>query len=283
MGNLINELLLDIAPIPKGLVCDSTMSDRARFVYVFMSCQPDGWEFSVESLSKEIGYGVETLRKYVKELMASGWLLKDEEHGTLVLSRCKRDNNSAYSICNINIKNNNDNNVNETTTYENKEEKKTYGKEKKDELFEKCWVTYKRKGSKAKSLEYWKKLTEQERKGVLPHITAYVSSREVHYQKDFERYLRDKVFLTVVFKGSNIIYDPSINESTAEGKMYMPQTGFSLMWNDYYKCFMYTGYWDGHIPDGYTDDNRPDGAEVTLNNSRGVVVWNSTNKKWEKK
>ena len=55
------------------------------------------------------------------------------------------------------------------------------------------------------------------------------------------------------------------------------------MWNDYYKCFMYTGYWDGHIPDGYTDDNRPDGAEVTLNNSRGVVVWNSTNKKWEKK
>lgn len=81
--------------------------------------------------------------------------------------------------------------------------------DKKDELFEKCWEAYKRKGSKKKSKEYWVKLSDKEKEKVMPHICAYVSSREVCYQKDFERYIRDKTFLTVVFSNNNVIYDPS--------------------------------------------------------------------------
>ena len=56
------------------------------------------------------------------------------------------------------------------------------------ELFEECWVAYNRKGSKKKSLEYWKKLTDVEKQNVMPHIKAYVSTRELQYQKDFERF-----------------------------------------------------------------------------------------------
>ena len=66
--------------------------------------------------------------------------------------------------------------------------------------------------------------------------------------------------------------------------VYAPACDGALSWNDYYKCFMYVGFWDGeHIPDGYNDDNRPNGASVTLNNGRGVLVWNSETKKWVKK
>jgi hypothetical protein len=54
------------------------------------------------------------------------------------------------------------------------------------------------------------------------------------------------------------------------------------MWNDYYKAFIYVGYWDGHIPDGYTDENRPDGATVMLNNARGNVKWSKEKKQWIK-
>lgn len=83
----------------------------------------------------------------------------------------------------------------------------------KDELFEQCWIAYRRKGSKKKAKEYWRKLSEKEKSLVLPHIKAYVESREISYQKDFERYLRDKCFLSVVFNGNKVAYDPTNNET----------------------------------------------------------------------
>lgn len=78
MGNFNNELS-NYNSIPRDLVFDSTMSDRARFVYVYMSCKPDTWDFYLEPMAKEIGYSVETLRKYINELVASGWLVKGEQ------------------------------------------------------------------------------------------------------------------------------------------------------------------------------------------------------------
>lgn len=77
------------------------------------------------------------------------------------------------------------------------------------ELFNECWKAYRMKGSKKKAKEYWNKLKDVEIDTVLAHIKAYVSSRDVQYQKDFERYLRDRVFLDVVYSGNNIIYDPT--------------------------------------------------------------------------
>lgn len=154
----------------------------------------------------------------------------------------------------------------------------------KKELFEECWVAYNRKGSKKKSLEYWKKLTDVEKQNVMPHIKAYVSTRELQYQKDFERYLRDKIFMTVVFGNNKVVYDPSkLGRGEVQSNVYMPTCYGSLSWNDYYKCFMYVGFWDGkHIADGYNDDNRPNGATITLNNGRGTIVWSCESKTWNK-
>ena len=150
--------------------------------------------------------------------------------------------------------------------------------DKKKDLFEECWVAYRRKGVKQKARQYWNKLNENEMDLVLPHIKAYVSTRDIQYQKDFERYLRDKVFKEVVYNGNNLVYDPTKNSGEVES--YNPTCGGALMYNEYYKCFMYTGVWYGSIADGYTDDNRPDRAEITLNNGRGTVVWSREYKKW---
>ena len=150
--------------------------------------------------------------------------------------------------------------------------------EQKDDLFEKCWIEYKRKGNKKKSREYWNKLTEEEKDKVLPHIKAYTTSRDLNFQKDFERYLRDRIFLDIVYKNNSVIYDPTKNDS---GK-YMPQTSPLICWNEYYKCYMYLGYFDGHISDGYNDNERPDGASITLNNGRGTIVWDAQALIWHK-
>jgi hypothetical protein len=86
-----------------------------------------------------------------------------------------------------------------------KEEK---SKTQKDEGFESAWLLYRRKGSKKKALEQWSRLTDEERETAKGHIPAYIGSvSDVKYQKDFERYLRDKCFNDVVYKNNRIVYD----------------------------------------------------------------------------
>lgn len=151
--------------------------------------------------------------------------------------------------------------------------------DKKEDMFEKCWIAYRRKGSKKKSLEYWKKLTNKEKEMVFNHVVAYVESRELRYQKDFERYLRDKTFLTVVFRGNNIVFDPMVGETNE----YRPAVDGAIKWNETKKCYIYIGMFFGYIPDGYKDDERPNGACIMLNNGGGMLTWDSETKRWEKK
>lgn len=78
----------------------------------------------------------------------------------------------------------------------------------KDEGFESAWLLYRRKGSKKKALEQWSRLTDEERETAKGHIPAYIESvSDIKYQKDFERYLRDKCFNDVVYKNNKILFD----------------------------------------------------------------------------
>lgn len=86
MGNVINENK-GFESISRDLIFDNTLSDRARFVYVYMSAKPEDWEFYVSHMCKELGYSENTLRKYIDELLKTGWLERHEqkrkEDGTL--------------------------------------------------------------------------------------------------------------------------------------------------------------------------------------------------------
>ena len=79
MSNFINGLK-NFQVIPRELVFDNSLSDRARFVYCFMASKPDGWDFLLNPMAKELGYSVETLRKYINELIDGGWLKKGEQN-----------------------------------------------------------------------------------------------------------------------------------------------------------------------------------------------------------
>lgn len=151
--------------------------------------------------------------------------------------------------------------------------------DKKEELFEECWIAYRRKGSKKKSYMYWRKLNDDEKESVLKHIKVYVSTRESQFQKDFERYLRDKTFKDVVYDKGVIAYDPT-REASQE---YLPQTGGFLLWNDVEKQYVFIGMFLSQLYDGYTDDDRPDGATIMLNNARGFVTWNAGRRLWVKR
>lgn len=78
MGNFVNKLS-NYQVVPRELIFDNTLSDRARFLYCYMASKPNDWDFYMTPMAKEIGYSVETLRKYLNELIENGWLVKGEQ------------------------------------------------------------------------------------------------------------------------------------------------------------------------------------------------------------
>lgn len=172
--------------------------------------------------------------------------------------------------------NHNTNTTNNSSTNKEERDLSLSKKGQKDELFEQCWKEYRRKGSKAKAKVQWDKLINDEKNKVITHIKAYVSSRDLQYQKDFERYLKDKIFNTLVIANNNILYDPTLFDTNE----YRPTLTSQLLFHNEMKCYLYIGYFNGFIGDGYEDDNRPDGATIMLNNGRGTVIWNKEQKQW---
>ena len=266
---------------------DKELSLKAKGLLATILSLPENWDFSIKGICATIKEGTTAVYSAIDELKEHGYckvVTNRNEKGMIV------GNDYTFyedpSVENLNVGNQTQINTNislpNTKDTNNKEKNKE--EETNKELFEQCWIAYRRKGKKGKSLPYWKKLTESEKQMVLPHIKAYVTSRELQYQQDFERYLRDKTFTTIVFSKNKVIYDPTrLDKKDKANEVYMPLTDGALSWNEYYTCYMYVGYWDGkHIPDGYDDDTRPDGASVTLNNGRGTLVWNAETKTWIK-
>lgn len=107
-----------------------------------------------------------------------------------------------------------------------------------------------------------------------------------NWKPDFDWWLANtNGWLTKGLEGKVHLENPQAYSSIICGDdaPYTPICEGSLSWNNYYKCYLYVGFWDEEfMPDGYTDENRPDGASVMLNNGRGTIVWNKELKKWEK-
>ena len=280
----------DYTTISNVFLRDVNLSLKAKGFLAMIMALPIDWDFSINGIVSIICEGKTAIYSVIKELKENKYckveIIRDEK-GKVVgndytfyeipysenphLENPNVDNQPQQSIDNNKV-------LNEK---KNESDKSLSKKNKKDELFEQCWIAYKRKGSKKKSLEQWHKIKDEEKDLVMPHIKAYCSTRELQFQKDFERYLRDKIFTTVVFNGNVVVYDPN----TEDNKTYHPITGGSLNWNGYYKCYLYTGWYieGDKMYDGYDDDKRPDGAQIVLNNGRGTLTWNKEKQKWIKK
>ena len=147
-----------------------------------------------------------------------------------------------------------------------------------EELFKQCWEAYNKKGSRKNAFAAWCKLKDEERPRVLPHVRMYVASRELQYQKDFERYLRDRTFMEVIIRGNQTIYDP---QQVEEANVYHPTVdGIFQWWNEERQCLMFNGHVE-MINDGYTDETRPDGARAAWNMYEWT--WSRAQRQWVKK
>lgn len=267
---------------------DKELSLKAKGLLATILSLPENWDFSIKGICATIKEGTTAVYSAIDELKERGYCkVVTNRNGKGMIVGNDYTFYEDPSMENLNVGNQTQINTNislpNTKDTDNKEKKKE--EETNKELFEQCWIAYRRKGSKKKAFEYWKKLTDVEKQNVMPHIKAYVSTRELQFQKDFERYLRDKIFQTVVFSGNNVVYDPTkLGKGESASNVYMPSGNFSIMWDDRANAYIYIGYYNDSmgIADGYTNDNRPDGATIILNNGRGTITWNSETKTWDK-
>lgn len=123
----------------------------------------------------------------------------------------------------------------------------------------------------------------------LPHADKWLynpNKQHANWKPDFDWWLSNpNGWLTKGLEGKVHLENPQVYSSIMLGKdaTYTPQ-GRSIWFNEETKSYWTDdNFYYGVISDGYTDEDRPDGATLTMSNARGIITWNSSTKKWEKK
>ena len=81
MNKVDNKTKKYFTQIPNDLIRNSSISDRARFLYCYMSSMSEDWEFYQGKMAKDLGYSKDTLRKYLDELISTGYLKRTQRRG----------------------------------------------------------------------------------------------------------------------------------------------------------------------------------------------------------
>lgn len=74
MATITNNITKDFTTLPNAIIQDDSISDRARFLFVYMATKPNDWQFYQKPLCSSLGWSPDTLRKYMKELTDTGWV-----------------------------------------------------------------------------------------------------------------------------------------------------------------------------------------------------------------
>ena len=78
MNKLNNKIKENFTTIPNSVIRNKALSDRARFLFCYMASMPNDWQFYQSAMAKELNYSKDTLRKYMEELLATGYLIREQ-------------------------------------------------------------------------------------------------------------------------------------------------------------------------------------------------------------
>jgi hypothetical protein len=78
MNKLNNKIKDNFTIIPNDIIQNKSLSDRARFIFCYMASMPNDWKFYQGVMAKELGYTKDTLRKYIEELLETGYLNREQ-------------------------------------------------------------------------------------------------------------------------------------------------------------------------------------------------------------
>lgn len=275
--------------INNSCIRDNRLSLKAKGLMLLVMSLPDDWDFSIQGLSSIVKEGKTSIYSAINELKKFGYCKVVPNHDDKgIIIRHDYTFFEEPHVENPHVENPDVENQPQTNK-DIKEISKETIKELK-EKFAKFVSLYRKAGGRVRGVDTeFNDFKERHKKnGYWMQVVPYL---ELALQREVKA--RNQA------KANNTFFPQMKNLKTYLGKQkawelfvtigeditkedYTPTCGGALNWNDYYKCYMYVGYWDGHISDGYSDDERPDGASVTLNNGRGTIVWDKETKQWVK-
>lgn len=297
MGNFKNELK-DYQIISRKLIFDNTLSDRARFVYCYMASKPDGWNFYIDNMSKEIGYHPDTLRKYINELIESGWLLKGGQANngkfgaveyTLLSLKKTAINTEAEKFGDGEIPTQREKrDIQEKREKEKKEDtnvsKKVRVSPTKEERQE--FETFRKKyPGRKRGLDTELALLVKKHKDWVDIIPILSDAIDVEIRKrekadrDGEFFPKPQNLQTYINQRTWESYIDEVNPNYANE--YHPNVGGCISWDEARQCYRCFNPWDLYnLPDGYKPDVRPDGAVIYCQATK--YVWSKEQQEWLK-
>lgn len=187
--------------ISREVVFDTAISDRARFLYVYMACKPESWEFYQDKVAEELGYKKDTLRKYLDELITRGWITEDEQRnsgqfGCLVytIEIKRRDGNlpirkNTDTEKNRNGKNHNQRNIDNILEDKSSNKKRDIENKSvsndthKDVDFMDFYKLYPLKKARVNAERSWKQLSNKDRKEAIDKLPAYINDCAMNRRK----------------------------------------------------------------------------------------------------
>ena len=213
----VNNKTKGFGSIPRDVVYDKELSDRARFLYVYMACKPEEWEFYQDKVAEELGYGKDTLRKYLDELIIRGWITENEQQNDGKFGCLEYDIEVKRKVGNLPIRKkadtektrngkipnqrNIDNISSKQSLSDNKEienKKRVSNDNQKKEYsddFLAFWSLY-HNGSKQQAYKEWNKLKLQEQQNAIDCVNTYLNYCKYsgRKQKDTSSYLHQQGF-----------------------------------------------------------------------------------------
>lgn len=201
-NNKIRNLQFWYPNIPRKLIMDRRLSIQAKYVYMYMSCQAETFEFFLEPMAKDMDIDVRTLSKYMKELIKIGWITKGKQNYvngrwravnyTLETSpkrpKVEKTDIQKTDVCftdvskcadkynsNTSITIKQDSSINTPISNDNEEKRLSNDNQKEDysDDFLKFWKAYGYSKSKGNAYKSWKRLSEKEKKEALAALPAY--------------------------------------------------------------------------------------------------------------
>ena len=88
MKNTIEKDSTGFTQISNQLANSKTISSKAKGIYLFMFSKPDNWTFTINSMSKQLKEGRESIMSGLQELKKTGWI-KHTKHS---------DGTGTYSV-----------------------------------------------------------------------------------------------------------------------------------------------------------------------------------------
>lgn len=174
MKQSISKGKIPFTQIPNSLI-NSKQSIGAIGVYCFMFSKPQGWNFTVKSMSKQIGSGSTAITSAIKELKANGWIYYEKltsGKGIYHLHSEPKLGNPDLGFTkkgkSLPISNTDSNSNKDINGHIN---------------FNVFWELYPRKEKKIRSKEMWLQLSRKDQEAALSYLPfAPFLSREKTYQ-----------------------------------------------------------------------------------------------------